>query len=93
MRCIWAVMVVIGFSGPVQADDCKIVWWDLFLPQSEAEFEKTSEVSATLTLKNTGKLEPIRFELATTHVTGEDGNGWICCLEHKHWFSVGCQIR
>lgn len=74
MRCIWAAMVVMGLSGPVQADDCKIVWWDLFLPQSEAEFEKTSEVSATLTLKNTGKLEPIRFELATTHVTGEDGN-------------------
>jgi hypothetical protein len=74
MRCIWAFMVIVGLSGPVLADDCKIVWWDLFLPQSEAEFEQTSDVSATLTLKNTEKLEPIRFELATTHVTGEDGN-------------------
>jgi hypothetical protein len=74
MQCIWAFMVVMGLSGPVLADDCKIVWWDLFLPKSEAEFEKTSDVSATLTLKNTGKFEPIRFELAKTHVTGEDGN-------------------
>jgi len=74
MRCIRAFMVAMGLSGPVLADDCKIVWWDLFLPQSEAEFEKPSEASATLTLKSTGKLEPIRFELASTHVTGDDGN-------------------
>jgi hypothetical protein len=66
-------MVVTGLSGPVLADDCKIVWWDIFVPQSEAEFEQTSEVSAILTLKNTGKLEPIRFELASTRVTGENG--------------------
>lgn len=73
MRRLCTSMIVMGLSGPVFADDCKIVWWDLFLPQSEAEFEKTSEVSATLTLKDTGKLEPIRFELASSQVTGEDG--------------------
>lgn len=67
-------MVFVGLSGPVLADDCKIAWWDIFVPQSEAEFVQTSDVSATLTLKNTGKLEPIRFELALTRVTGENGN-------------------
>lgn len=73
MRCTWTFLVIMGISGPAQAEDCKIVWWDLFLPQSEAEFEKTSEVSATLTLKNTGKLEPIRFELALRHLARADG--------------------
>jgi hypothetical protein len=73
MRCVGALLIVMGLSGPALAEDCKIVWWDLFLPQSEAVFEKTSEVSATLTLENTGTLEPMRFELALQHVTGEDG--------------------
>ena len=75
MRCVWTTLVVVTLSSPATADECTIVWWDLFLPQSEVQFEKTSEVSALLTLKNTGKLEPISFELALTNLTGKDGQG------------------
>jgi hypothetical protein len=64
-----------ALSSPATADECKIVWWTLVLPQSEVEFEKTSEVSALLTLKNTGRLEPISFELALENLTREDGTG------------------
>ena len=60
--------VLIAFSSPAIAEECKIVWWDLFLPQAEVEFIKTSEVSAKLTLKNTSKHEPASFELAQENV-------------------------
>lgn len=72
MRCIWTFLIVMALTSPALAGDCKIFWWDIFLPQSEAALEKT-EVSATLTLKNTGKLESIRFDLALSHLTGADG--------------------
>ena len=75
MRCVWKALAVIVLSTPAMADECNIVWWDLFLPQSEVEFKKTSEASALLILKNTSKLEPISFELALTELTREDGTG------------------
>ncbi len=73
MRRISKALAIIALSSPAMADECNIIWWDLFLPQSEAELTKTSEVSATLTLKNTSKLEPISFDLVKENVTGEDG--------------------
>ncbi|MDO8985579.1 hypothetical protein [Cypionkella sp.] len=75
MRCVWTALALLALSSPATADECKIVWWDLFLPQSDVEFEKTSDASALLTLKNTGKLEPISFELALRNVTKDDGKG------------------
>jgi hypothetical protein len=79
MRPILVALVVMALSSAARADECNIVWWDLFLPQSEVEFEKTSEVSALLTLKNTTRPEPITFELALTTLTSEDGTSleWL----------------
>lgn len=68
-----AVFFVLALTRPAAADECRIIWWDLFLPQSEAEFEKTSEASATLTLKNTSKLEAMSFDLALQTLSREDG--------------------
>ncbi len=73
MRCVWATFTFLALSSAATADECKIIWWDLFLPQSEVKFEKTSEVSALLTLTNTTKLEPISFELAFRTLTRENG--------------------
>lgn len=73
MRCVWKALVVMALASPATADECKIVWWDLFLPQSEVEFERTSEASALLTLTNAGKLESITFELAQSNLLQEDG--------------------
>ncbi len=58
MRCVLMALALIALSSPVSADECSIIWWDLFLPQSEVEFEKTSEVSVLLTLQNTVKSKP-----------------------------------
>jgi hypothetical protein len=73
MRCVGTALVAMVLASPAAADECTILWWDLILPQSEVEFEQTSEVSARLTLKNTGQLKPVSFELALTNVTRETG--------------------
>lgn len=73
MRCLWTAFSVVALASAATADECNILWWDLILPRSAVEFEKTSEVSALLTLKDTAKSEPIRFELATTTLTRDDG--------------------
>lgn len=73
MRCVGTALVAMALSSPAAADECAILWWDLVLPQSEVEFEQTSEVSALLTLKDTGQRKPVSFELALTNITREDG--------------------
>lgn len=73
MRCLWTALAVMALSSAATADECNIIWLDIFLPRPEVEFEKTSEASALLTLKDTAKPEPIRFELATTTLTRDDG--------------------
>lgn len=71
MRCVLTALVTIALSSAATADECNIVWWDLFLAPSDVTFEKTSEVSARLTMNNTTKRDPISFELALTTLTRE----------------------
>lgn len=73
MRYCCTTLVILLIASAAKADECNIIWWDLFLPSVEVEFEKTSDVSAILTLKDTIKHDPIRFELAAETLTGEDG--------------------
>jgi len=89
MQCVWAVLVVMALGSPAVADECKIVWWDLFLPQSEVQFEKTSEVSAILTLKNTSQLEPISFQLALSNLLREDRKGLDMLLGSQTLVAAG----
>lgn len=73
MRCVGTALLAMALACPAAADECTILWWDLILPQAEVEFEQTSEVSALLTLRETGQLKPVSFELALTNVTRVDG--------------------
>lgn len=73
MRATPSVLSLMVLASPAIADECTIVWWDLFLPQSEVEFDMTSEASAILTLKNPAQSKPIGFELALRDLTDKDG--------------------
>lgn len=83
MRSVRAACILSLLSSAATAEECRILWWDIFLPQSAVELEKTSEVSAVLTMKNTGKLEPISFELALSDVSGMDRKQWSSLLGGK----------
>lgn len=89
MRATWSALALMLLAGPAVADECRIVWWDLFLPQSEVELEMTSEVSAILTLKNTGQSKPINFELALSDLTDKDGKSLQLLLAEQTLVSGG----
>ena len=89
MRCVGAAIVALVLASPAAADECAILWWDLVLPQSEVEFEQTSEVSALLTLKNTGQHEAVTFELALTNMTRENGENVDVLLGKQTLVSEG----
>ncbi len=89
MRATLSVLALMSLASPVIADECTILWWDLFLPQSEAEFDMTSEVSAILTLKNTAQSKPITFELALSDLTDKDGKNLQLLLAQQTLVSGG----
>jgi len=89
MRATWSALALMLLAGPAVADECRIVWWDLFLPQSKVEFEMTSDVSAILTLIETGQSKPITFELALSDLTDKDGKSLQLFLAEQTLVSGG----
>lgn len=89
MRSVLVALIATAFSSPASAEECNILWWDLFLPPLAVEFEMTSEVSAALTINDTVKLAPITFELAQQTLTGDDGKSVQLLLGQQTLVSAG----
>lgn len=73
-RYFWGTAALVLSGVAARADDCTIIWLDLFLPPAYVEFELTSAFGGLLTLKESSKGQPVRFELRETTLTEEDGS-------------------
>lgn len=89
MKSIWAASMVATLSGPAMADECRILWWDLFLAPSEVTLDKTSNSTVTLTMRNTAQPEPVVFKLAREQLTQGNGASISMLLGDKTLVSRG----
>lgn len=88
-RAIWTASAIMALSSPVMADECRILWFDLFLAPSEVSLEQTSDLDASLTMTNTAQPEPLVIELSREQLTQGNGARTFMLLGDKTIVSTG----